>query len=162
MGGGSLGFAGSIASFCMALLKAYCEERQKAMAKWIFGFLVSREDKPQYITHLLLNLPELRLFSTVHLAVDNENVWQASNVARLHLQWQKNMFTMQNRVESHRKHVEYWYELLLRRSEKQSELTVGWYFSQFSHHAWVLCSRQMLFFKISAKSHSFIVLSDEK
>lgn len=29
MGGGSLGFAGSIASFCMALLKAYCEDNQK-------------------------------------------------------------------------------------------------------------------------------------
>ena len=25
-GGGSLGFAGSFASFCMALLKAYCDE----------------------------------------------------------------------------------------------------------------------------------------
>lgn len=29
MGGGSLGFAGSIASFCMALLNAYCEEKSE-------------------------------------------------------------------------------------------------------------------------------------
>lgn len=43
--------------------------------------------------------------------------------------------------------------------EGQPGLTVGWYFSQFSHHAWVLCSKQMLFFKISAKSYSFIVFS---
>lgn len=26
MGGGSVGFAGSVASFCMALLKAYCKK----------------------------------------------------------------------------------------------------------------------------------------
>lgn len=40
-------------------------------------------------------------------------------------------------------------------------LTVGWYFSQFSHQACVLCSRQMLFFRISAKSYSFTVFSEE-
>lgn len=46
-------------------------------------------------------------------------------------------------------------------SESKLSLTVGWYFSQFSHQAWVLCSRQMLFFRISAKSYSFITLSGQ-
>lgn len=31
-------------------------------------------------------------------------------------------------------------------------LTVGWYFSQFSHQACVFCSKQMLRFKIWANS----------
>lgn len=31
-------------------------------------------------------------------------------------------------------------------------LTVGWYFSQFSHQACVFCSKQMLLFRIWANS----------
>lgn len=34
-GGGSLGFAGSIFSFCMALVKAYCEENQKTITSFM-------------------------------------------------------------------------------------------------------------------------------
>lgn len=41
------------------------------------------------VTYLRLNLPEFSLFSTVHLTVDDQNVWQTSNVACLHLQWHK-------------------------------------------------------------------------
>lgn len=34
----------------------------------------------------------------------------------------------------------------------RARLTVGWYFSQFSHQACVFCSKQMLRFKIWANS----------
>lgn len=38
MGGGSLGFAGSVASFCTALLKAYCEEIRQNNDQIVFLF----------------------------------------------------------------------------------------------------------------------------
>lgn len=51
-GGGSLGFAGSFASFCMALLKAYCGENTG----------------DNYIIYITNNLQVLNSFSKCHLA----------------------------------------------------------------------------------------------
>lgn len=41
------------------------------------------------VAHLSLNLPKLRLFSAVHLTVDDQDVREASDVARLHLKRRK-------------------------------------------------------------------------
>lgn len=85
MGGGSFCFAGSIASLCMALLNAYCKENKNKNST-IEHFKVY---SCQEVDYLCLDLPELGLFSTVHLTVDDQNIWQTSNVACLQLQWHK-------------------------------------------------------------------------
>lgn len=108
-------------------------------------------------SYLSLHLPELSLFGTVHLTVDDQNIWQTSNVARLHLPTDKWNVLPNCRIGRNRTIN----ALRVNVSEKQLALTVGWYFSQFSHHAWVLCSRQMLFFKICANSYSFVFLSGD-
>lgn len=155
MGGGSLGFAGSIASFCMALLSAYCEENQRTTTWFNFSKCVLVQTTMR-VTYLGLDLPKFSLFGAVHLTVDDQDVRQTSDVARLHLQCHK------KKKKNNEEQVEIKpYVWVADKPEGQPELTVGWYFSQFSHHAWVLCSRQMLFFKISAKSYSFIVFSAE-
>lgn len=101
--------------------------------------------------YLSLDLPKLRFFSTVHLTVDDQDVGEASDVASLHLQ-RSRMRGFKAAGQMH--------DPVAACEPGGVGLTVGWYFSQFSHHAWVLCSRQMLFFKISAKSYSF-TLSEE-
>lgn len=106
MGGGSLGFAGSIASFCMALLNAYCEKKTKTKSVlWVYSRQEENETKTS-VNYLRLNLPEFSLFSAVHLTVDDQNVWQTSNVACLQLQWhKKNKKQHALTLESHVKNV---------------------------------------------------------
>lgn len=85
MGGGSLGFGGSIFSFCTALLKAYCEDKRHnddQMVLFCFLLLFAVDGD----VYLSLDLPKLRFFSTVHLTVDDQDVGEASDVASLHLQ----------------------------------------------------------------------------
>lgn len=121
------------------------------MTKWCFCCLFSQPTSIGNV-YLSLNLPKLRLFSTVHLAVDDQDIREASDVAGLHLKRCKKA-QLQHARHRHKPPPP-------RFRDGEAGLTVGWYFSQFSHQAWVLCSRQMLFFKISAKSYSF-TLSDE-
>lgn len=85
MGGGSLGFAGSVDSFWAALLKAYCEEIQQNNDQMVFFFCFSQPTSIGNL-YLSLNLPKLRLFSTVHLTVDDQDIREASDVASLHLE----------------------------------------------------------------------------
>lgn len=83
MGGGSLGFAGSVACFCTALLKAYCEEIRHNNDQMVFFYY----SQPTSIGNVYLSLhpPKLRLFSTVHLTVDDQDIGKTSDVASLHL-----------------------------------------------------------------------------
>ncbi len=84
--------------------KILCNKPQACLELIFKAYLkIGREEiKPKIIdTHFCLNLPEFSLFSTVHLTVDDQHIWQTSNVARLHLQQQKkDAVTMKNRVES--------------------------------------------------------------
>lgn len=50
------------------------------------------------VIYLRLNLPEFRLFSTVHFAVDDQNIWETSDVACLHLKWCAETLVMQKRL----------------------------------------------------------------
>lgn len=145
MGGGSLGFTGSVASFCAALLKAYCEERNTTGTQLCLFLFRSRPSSAAN-AYLRLNPPKLRLFGAVHLTVDDQDIGEAADVASLHLKRRKN--------------AQFYPRMQRRCRAPPVALTVGWYFSQFSHHAWVLCSRQMLLFRISAKSYS-LTFSEE-
>ena len=84
-GSGSLGFGGSAASFCLALLKAYWGPQERG------GDSVSdrRREEQRYshrlTTHLGLRPPELGLLGAVHLTVDDQDVGETPDVASLHL-----------------------------------------------------------------------------
>lgn len=82
MGGGSLGFAGSVFSFWTALLKAYWEV--KTMTQILFP---SHRSPPNTSGDVYLSLdpPKLRLLSAVHLTVDDQDVGEAADVSGLHL-----------------------------------------------------------------------------
>lgn len=154
-GGASSSFEVSFASFCMALLNAYYQSNQHFKLFRLFMSPISNKDNKRLCDgvknpYLCLNLPKFSFFSAVHLTIDDQNVWQTSDVACLHLKRDTCSLSSHYTCVSAPSMCEY-----------KLSLTVGWYFSQFSHHAWVLCSRQMLFFRISAKSCSFITFSVE-
>lgn len=85
MGGGSLGFTGSAFSFWTALLKAYWEENQRNDDQNILFYPLRSPPNTNSDVYLSLDPPKLRLFSTVHLTVDDQDVGEASDVASLHL-----------------------------------------------------------------------------
>lgn len=52
---------------------------------WFFFFFFNSQPTSVANVYLSLNLPKLRLFSAVHLTVDDQDIRKASDVASLHL-----------------------------------------------------------------------------